>query len=64
VLYGTEFKKPDKAVSRMLHATPLPSTTLWGLAGDPSMGDRYRERIDDARLNPVTGTVRGWLFSK
>jgi integrase len=29
---------------------------------DPSMGGRYRERIDDARLVAVTGHVRAWLF--
>ena len=31
---------------------------------DPSMGERYRERIDDARLTAVTDAVRTWLFGK
>lgn len=30
--------------------------------GDSSMGARYRERIDDARLKAVTDYVHGWLF--
>ena len=29
---------------------------------DPSMGGRYRERIDDMRLQAVTEHVRAWLF--
>jgi integrase len=31
---------------------------------DPSMGARYRERIDDSRLRAVSEHVRGWLFGK
>lgn len=31
---------------------------------DSSMGDRYRERIDDDRLKAVTNHVRNWLYGK
>jgi integrase len=29
---------------------------------DPSMGGRYRERVEDGRLKAVAEYVRGWLF--
>jgi integrase len=31
---------------------------------DPSMGGRYRERIDDSRLRAVVEHVRAWLFGE
>ncbi len=31
---------------------------------DHTVADRYRERIDDARLVAVVGHVREWLFRK
>jgi integrase len=31
---------------------------------DSSMGGRYRERIEDARLRAVADHVRAWLFGR
>jgi integrase len=31
---------------------------------DPSMGARYRERIEDDRLEEVARVVRTWLFQE
>ena len=40
---------------------PVACDRIMGHA-DPTMGGRYRERIDDARLVAVAEHVRQWLF--